>query len=378
MNDHKYRKPNKFLLIFYNHLLLNSLKKQIMKKLTFLFAMVFAASMAMAQTNVSDVDQTGVDQTATVDQQGSLNNSYILQEDKDNVATVSQINSTDGKTVNSDIKQTGKDNEASVKQHHNGNQAGGLDAWIIQSGDHNKAIQQQGPHGQMGDTYAKIDQSGDHNLAEQYQVKYGNDALIEQTGSWNTARQAQDRSLPADAEGSMNDASIFQSGWFNMAEQEQNGWSNDVKAEQTGNGNKSSQVQNAWVSTASVLQTGSLNMAAQDQTGSLNFAKIEQGNSLNKAEQTQVSNARRTGANYAALNEAEIFQNGGFLSGANVAIQDQTTPGGDIDKNYAGIWQTGSFNFASQTQSGGFNVSTVNQTGVGHSATVTQSQSIVQ
>jgi hypothetical protein len=50
-----------------------------MKKLSFLFAMIFAISMAMGQDNVTTVDQIGDDHQATINQGGEFNRAYVEQ-----------------------------------------------------------------------------------------------------------------------------------------------------------------------------------------------------------------------------------------------------------------------------------------------------------
>jgi hypothetical protein len=189
--------------------------------------------------------------------------------------------------------------------------------------------------------------------------------------------QAQDADLIFDEEEETSHmANINQSGNNNYAEQTQNNHANTATALQSGNGNDAWQTQNAWKSSAYVEQSGSNNDATQIQYNSLNYATIVQSSDGNIAEQLQTSGVKRSGvAEYDALNLGEIYQWGG---NGNEAYQTQTTPGGDIDMNYAGIWQNGSNNYAEQTQWDGFNSSIVSQTGSSHTAIVTQSQSVVE
>ena len=357
-----------------------------MKKLIFLFTMVLVVSMAMAQTNnTSEVSQSGVKQTATVDQLGMGDNtSYVVQASANNVATVKQINPIfDGSADEDDnfsrVTQTGARNNADVKQTHNhgqGNYAGPgglLEAIIHQSGDNNEAWQIQGGANQMGASTASIDQSGNRNQAYQHQLKYWNRAYINQSGNANRAAQAQDTELPEI--GSANFASINQSGNNNFATQQQQGWSNNVLATQTGNGNISEQTQhnNSWLSNAYVVQTGNNNEAKQDQIGNLNTANIEQYSSGNLATQLQMSENARPAGN-PALNDAEIIQWG---ENGNEAIQNQINADGNVS-NYALIHQNGRNNFAKQDQFGGFNSSMIWQAGNGNIANVTQNQVIGQ
>ncbi len=218
-----------------------------MKKVSLIFAVLFACSFAMAQTNnSSSVDQSGKNQEAVVDQVGQNSNaSAIVQSNEKNKAFVSQVNSPEesGNSTNSYINQSGKRNLATVTQDNNRTNTSSnianylLNAVIDQSGNDNVATQIQGPHSQMGATNAYITQSGNSNQAFQIQVRYGNTATIVQSGNSNKAAQAQDTKIPDDVFGSNNTASIFQSGNSNLAEQEQNGWANNAFIDQSGNGN---------------------------------------------------------------------------------------------------------------------------------------------
>lgn len=360
-----------------------------MKKLIFLFTMVLAVSMAMAQTNnTSEVTQSGVKQTATVDQQGMGDNtSYVIQANASNIATVSQINPIFDGSIDEDdnlstVLQTGTKNKATVTQTHNRGykdypaSGGLLEAVIEQSGNNNEAEQIQGPHNQMGESLASTLQSGNGNYALQHQLKYKNNAYIVQSGDRNIAMQAQDTELPED--GSANFASINQSGNNNDARQEQQGWSNGAIAEQLGSGNTSLQHQenNSWKSNASVLQVGNNNDAFQTSVGNLNDALIEQHSSGNTAKQYQTSGNVRPdgyGYDYPALNDARVYQLGG---NSNEAIQTQENMEGNVS-NFALIWQNGRNNFATQTQFEGFNTSTISQVGNGNIANVMQNQVLV-
>lgn len=356
-----------------------------MKKLIFLFTMVLAVSMAMAQTNnTSEVSQAGVKHVATVDQKGlGDNTSYVNQSNTKNIATISQINPVfDGSLDEDDnlstVLQSGAKNNAVVSQkndHGMGNHAGPgglLEAVINQSGDNNDAEQIQGGANQMGKSLASILQSGNRNEAFQHQLKYHNNAYIDQSGNGNKAMQAQDTDLPED--GSSNFASINQSGNNNYSEQQQQGWSNRMVASQSGNNNNASQIQEnySWLSKATVVQAGNYNEAEQTLIGNLNDALIEQHADGGTAIQNQISgNARPVG--YPAINEAKIYQLGGRN---NNAFQNQYNEDGNVS-NFALIWQDGSNNLATQDQWGGFNSSNIYQTGNGHMATVIQNQVLV-
>lgn len=355
-----------------------------MKRLVIFFALVFAISVAIAQQNTSTITQSDASQTATVDQQGGDNESVVTQSNSLNSATVTQVNNQYEPGVDatkSTVLQSGEENSATVEQTHSRGGAypgnGGLiETYVDQTGDYNTSMQIQGPNNQMGNDYAEVLQSGNNNDAYQIQYRQGNDAFINQVGSNNSARQAQDTDLPEDAEGSNNFADIYQGGDNNFAEQEQQGWSNEAWVSQTGSGNTATQLQLAWQGEAHITQSGSGNVASQEQySGGESLATIEQSSDNNTASQTQTSSARHAGEGgiHYDLNVAEIYQMGGEL---NEAIQIQTSPGGEVDMNFAIVTQSGHDNFAIQTQDGGFNSSTIYQTGSNHSAIVTQSQLI--
>lgn len=363
-----------------------------MKKLSLVFVILsISLGLSFAQTHISTVVESGVNQNAIITQTGPGDiTSNVNQSNANNLATVTQINPNllVANDILSDLIQSGTDNKATVTQNHNGNLASGaglIQSLVNQSGSFNEAVQQQGPHGQQGTTYAEILQSGNWNNASQNQLKYGNDARINQSGNGNTGMQAQDAILLDDFEGSYNTAILNQSGNGNYAEQTQNGWANDVQAYQSGSGNRSVQTQSlSWVSDAFVSQSGNNNLATQIQKGSgvaingrLNSARIEQASSYNQATQTQTSDGSRASAVYDPLNDAQIYQMGGD---GNVATQTQTIPVGTFDgataANVGIIWQNGDHLTATQTQTGGYNYGTVNQTGSYNTATVVQSQSI--
>ena len=356
-----------------------------MKKVSLVFVVLaLAAGVTFAQTNnIGLVTQSDLSQKATIDQQGSLNKSVVNQSNEGNTVDIKQTNSkAPGYDTYSEANQTGKRNLATIVQISNGTLVGDtyegtLKALVTQSGNDNVAKQLQGGHNQQGRSLAEIIQGGSNNDAFQNQVKYGNEAKINQSGNWNTAKQAQDIKLPEGEEGSYNTALIDQAGSGNLATQEQDGWANDAKAFQSGSFNTSIQEQSlAWKSDAYVSQSGNNNNANQTQVGRLNSARIEQASSWNKATQTQTaSGAGRAGVDYTPFNKAEVYQWGGD---GNIAEQIQVSPAGAAIMNHGIISQNGSLNEVYQTQTAGDNYSTVTQSGTGNIANVTQSMSIVQ
>jgi len=358
-----------------------------MKKLSFiLVGLLISIGVTLAQTQISKVIESGINQKAVITQTGQGDMiSNVTQSNANNLATVTQINPglVLENDILSDVVQSGANNEATVTQNHSETEGSLvlLKALLNQSGNDNKAMQKQGPHSQMGTVYAEIMQGGNWNVASQTQYKSNNYAAIDQQGNGNTATQAQDVETIDEFEGTSNTASIVQAGDIGYALQDQHGWANEVSATQSGgSGNKSTQLQKdySWKNIASVSQTGSDNEAVQEQIGNLNKAKIDQTGVGNYANQSHASVGTRPDGVYSPLNEAEIIQMGGD---GNVATQNQVMLDGvylaATDANYAFIQQDGSTNKAYQTQTGGLNHSSISQTGVGNMATVIQNQSLI-
>jgi hypothetical protein len=333
-----------------------------MKKFVFLFAMVFAVSMLMAQQSVSDINSSGVTNSVSVDQTN-------ISEPVPGVSLYSWV----GQDGTTNIAEVVQEVTTPIKPEEV------MEAYIDQLGVLNKAKQIQGPSAKQGGTFALIHQEGTSNDAWQQQIYYHNSAEIWQYGMGNVAKQAQDVLLPPESPGSSNNAYALQNGEFNVSEQEQNGWSNSANVNQDGVGNQAYQTQQnySWVSDATIEQTGTGNIATEDQIGFLNSALVHQEGQFNEATQTQSSDGERESAIYDPLNRGEVFQ---FGTG-NIATQMQTMPDElpiDIGANFATVTQSGVGNNSSQTQYGGNNSSSCIQTGEFNSAVLTQSQSIVQ
>ena len=155
-----------------------------MKKLIFLFAMVFAVGMVMAQ-----IDTTNV---ATTEQIGSNNDVLVKQIGDNNEAESHQY----GNQNDAFVKQEGEDNFG-IADQLNGDRN---ELYVTQSGNSNKVF---GVQGMIPGYYAEdgittynmvsndndgtINQMGDNNLADFLQVGSNNDGLIGQNGSGNKA-----------------------------------------------------------------------------------------------------------------------------------------------------------------------------------------------
>ena len=354
-----------------------------MKKLSLLLvSLLMITGVTFAQSNKSVVIETGENQTATINQDGFLNDSYVNQEARKNTATVEQVNHIAHFNTLSNVIQTGEKNEATVKQNTTNSDLGAsyegtLKALVVQQGNGNEALQVQGPavtgNLHLGKADAEIIQGGNKNYASQHQLSYGNVARINQGGSNNGAMQAQDTEILPDDEATMNTATINQTGSDNEAIQLQLGHGNLANVSQSGWNNNSVQTQamNSWVSIAEVNQTGSDNTADQYQIGKLNKANIDQASNRNTAIQKQFALiTRRAGAiDYTPYNEASISQKGGER---NWAEQTQTATVVDVPKNYASIIQDGGLNQAYQTQTGSDNSSIIMQTGNSNLVNITQ------
>lgn len=143
-----------------------------MKKFSFILAMVFAASFAMAQ-HVSTVGQNGVGNTATVDQAGLVgNNSDVNMAGNNNTADVDQINGGfAGDNHAAKISITGNSNIADIDQQL---QAAG-DAIITQIGNGN---------------HAYVTENGNFNMDHPSSPAPGYDAYVLQDGNLNTVNMS--------------------------------------------------------------------------------------------------------------------------------------------------------------------------------------------
>ena len=270
-----------------------------MKKLVFLFAMVLAISVAMAQTtaNTAETEQDGNQNKVLVKQIGDLNEAEshqygdenkasVVQTGDENIGIADQLNGNkndasvlqDGNTNEGYIAQgmledfygytsstmTAHRNNASLNQVGNGNlgdvvQVGNDNSTDIdQVGDNNDAYSYQGwAYGFWGETYATshlssyssvvdISQLGNGNYGAVWQ--YGgnnNEANISQDGNTNTASVAQgfiytdgayDFTYPV-YNTKDNFVSIDQLGDDNVGKVFQLGDGNSFKLNQTGVGN---------------------------------------------------------------------------------------------------------------------------------------------
>lgn len=163
-----------------------------MKKIIFLFAMVLAVSMAMAQTNVAEVNQFGTN-IAQIDQVGNLNEGIINQgESGVNVTNSGSNGATDWK-YGSFITQQGIENKAEVDVNTSDNGTS-----IDQLGNYNWAKQTLNAKISKTTNWDRmgldINQEGNNNWANQEtRASFGtygvHGMMINQNGSYNIANQ---------------------------------------------------------------------------------------------------------------------------------------------------------------------------------------------
>jgi len=304
----------------------------IMKKLIFLFAMMFAVGMAMAQSNDASISTTGDDNIASITQAGLSN-----------LATIEQI----------------ADNSSAIQ---------------IQNGESNVAdLDQKG--GWPSDS--KVDgetgyqnQQGNNNHATLWQLadegNGGNDGNQFQDGSNNIAvawQHTVNATVDQDQVGTNNEAMAFQNGFNGYIKQEQNGIQNIATVDEQGGGgwdNGNSAIQ---------IQQGNWNKAQISQYGT-GGAKSAQGNS---ASITQTGDDNWAGEGLYSNGLFGIYQEGNY----NNATVEQNQ-----NVNKSEVFQYGDDNIATVVQNGGtglfgdygdfVNKSLINQNGNGNTANVTQ------
>lgn len=359
-----------------------------MKKLSILFAMVFALTFAMAQ-NTATTTQTGEDNTATTTQSGDLNTATvdqtgntnfvnILSQGNSNTAVASQNGNENGDASKPNlgyIKQIGSSNQAYLTEGLVGQSTSNLaDGFIDQSGDGN---------------YAELNISGDyHNFTEHgitqintgegpgnsaviTEAYYGNDMDVYQSGSGNRVTGEVNGSYSqffVDQVGTGNTGSVYIEGnnngepsWWTKSSSlralnvlSQEGTDNDAEINQQGDFN-----------TFVVTQEGVDNYAYSNQIGNGNATTIvQQGSAVdyNHAEVEQYGDDNTAGvAQSADNNTAYIYQGWGLaplwdskdvVGSSNTASIAQS--GGEF--NFAGIWSLGDENDVTVSQNGNDNV----------------------
>lgn len=200
-----------------------------MKKVIFLFAMVLAVSMAMAQTsgNVATIDQYGSN-IAEIEQTGSNNTGDIEQGSVGTPVTNNKVPTYAGDWKGGAfIDQIGDANNASINMHDGGNNG----SCIYQFGNNNIGSQDIGTSHSIGTSWdlmgVDLDQIGNNNLASQTTVASFGSAGVKrmfvlQQGNYNVADQLS-------VGGYQNDQNITQIG-NNNNNQDESGNAFDVSA----------------------------------------------------------------------------------------------------------------------------------------------------
>lgn len=260
-----------------------------MKKLSFVFAMIFAASMAMAQ-HIDVVNQTGTDNLATVDQgfagSGTALNgniAYVDQIGHRNEADVDQMNNGYGGSAHwAKVYSDGNDNTGKIFQENDGG-----DALVYQFGNTN---------------WATIFQTGNFKVGTRINGAY--DAFASQVGNMNV--------ITIDVWGTNATAYASQVGNKNSITQElgqgygKKVQASDFEALQFGNRNTATQYMaghgfaggiTAVNNYGTILQEGNDNTAIQNMTefglipAAENYAKATQLGNTNWSEQNQAGTA---------------------------------------------------------------------------------------
>jgi len=231
-----------------------------MKKVVFLFAMVFAVSMAMGQDNVTTIDQIGDDHQATINQGGELNRAFVEQTTPD--YTWSGIDY--GVAT---ITQQGTENLANLKQS---NFYGNSVANITQVGNQNRVV------GYNGGAFFQNSQSLETNRLDVMMEgngnvlyatrseaqKNGNTFLLDVDGSSNRIGMEQEFGwADLDITGSSNRVTLYQhgvqgTGTWERADIDILGDSNVANVWQNNGGNRATVNVNGSFNNASVTQTG--------------------------------------------------------------------------------------------------------------------------
>lgn len=278
-----------------------------MKKLLLLAAFGLLASPAFAQNSSTDIEQTGNNHRAEVDQLDA--GSHVADIDQyggnENKAFLTQGGQSDSYGIESTILQVGSRNKArTTLSRGTGNETDpNATSLQIQQGNHNDAFINQNAFGQSaggGDNGRDFEQEqyGNRNdalsngtgasMTDQYQAGNDNDAIIDGLLKSSTIIQIQD--------GNRNDAEFVGAGYgFSTFTQEQYG--NDNVSEVIGLGHTQ-----GGGETGFTYQDGNDNRIWVDDTGSA------KGNII---EATQLSNSNRATVTYTTgENTTTLFQSG--------------------------------------------------------------------
>ena len=212
-----------------------------MKKLSFLFAMIFAVSMAIAQNNESTTDVDGNNNLTTVNQVGMENDADVTVDGNQNNALVQQGNFGGGNIqsnyAEASIEQIGNKNLAEVNQRQGFASGTAVNSHsIYQEGNENEGWLTTFNGGNSG----MISQEGNSNWAKGRQSgKPDNNIEISQVGNnnWADVNQMNSTGNPQNIAG--NSASVSQDGNNNWTSVDQSGGHHHTFIENTtGSGNE--------------------------------------------------------------------------------------------------------------------------------------------
>lgn len=350
-----------------------------MKKVILGAAALLFAAVGFAQ-NTSNSTQTGDDQRVYVRQAGTLLNSTITQGNGSGAGSNRAIVLQRGDQNTSTIDQEGTNNQSYVEQGANFTPPTGASSTINQGKNddasaNNKARVAQ--HGGVG-SQTTINQDGGANEATVHQDDTDSDIYITQAGNENKSLVHQ---LPFYASQN-NYAEINQTGDENSSWAIQDGNDNDLYATQSGSNNKADQEQLGDGNYASVTQSSSGNKARQRQTGDSNSATAVQHATTgpgvdNYVEQNQVGNGNIAFSDqdgdggYARQdqigddNQAYIYQ---YAAGTGNKIYQRQFG----NSNNVTSWQTSGSDNRAATFQDDFNTGLTNQSGNGNHALLVQ------
>jgi hypothetical protein len=293
-----------------------------MKKLVFLFAMVFAVSMVMGQNTV-DLTQTGANQVADIDQAGI------------NDAKVTQFTDNDG-PQKSTVKQNGLRNDVVVEQNQTGGGDNGLNtAFIQQIGNDNYGKQYENAPGYNGGQHVTAYQTGNLNDVRQsifsgyterlytWQEGKENDAIQEATGGghnygniyqWGNENWAKQEIFGTNQGSGSADILIEQDGKLNKARQlfTQGGFSqrNNGEIRQTGQKNDAYQEASGIWLDLQLQQTGNDNKSVQKSWGEGDISWLNQNGNDNTAKIIQDGDDNSTKLNQSGGGKVDVLQEG--------------------------------------------------------------------
>jgi len=365
-----------------------------MKKLYFLFAIVFAAGIAMAQ-NTSVVEQVGSTNDAEVTQTGSTNNATshqfgdshvvgLIQNGTGNIGITDQIN---GNNNDATINQDGTSNQAYLTQGMTvGYLGAGYASSNVPASNNVGIITQIGTSNEIDfvqvgdDNVGSVTQDGNGNKGYAYQgwaygfwgetaetsalSSYSSVASVQQTGETNFGAVWQ--------YGGTAKAIITQNGDDNMAQISQGFIYDDANYDFT-HPKYNTKDNLAWVA-----QDGKDNSVRLFQLGDNNTFMLEQKGDGNTVGGRGLAGLEAVRNGYFRQDGDGNFFNGVQSNGATLddeSFQDGESNGISLsqgDDDWAVIKQFGNGNIAILAQGGVGNEATILQSGANNAASVTQ------